>query len=103
MSAAETFGPVQMLVLEFDRTEFNGEVMPELERLKEQGTIRIIDLLFVAKNEDGEIEVVQRSDLAKDEAMEFGAFVGALVGLTAEVIHLPDVESACVDRSIAEQ
>jgi len=81
MSAAETFGPVQMLVLEFDRTEFNGEVMPELERLKEQGTIRIIDLLFVAKNEDGEIEVVQRSDLAKDEAMEFGAFVGALVGL----------------------
>ena len=81
MSSLATFGPVQMLVLEFDRTRFDGEVMPELERLKDQGIIRVIDLLFVAKPEGGELEVVQRSDLTKDDAMEFGAIVGALVGL----------------------
>ena len=81
MSSLATFGPVQMLVLEFDRTRFDGEVMPELERLKDQGIIRVIDLLFVAKPEGGELEVIQRSDLAKDDAMEFGAIVGALVGL----------------------
>jgi uncharacterized membrane protein len=81
MSSLATFGPVQMLVLEFDRTRFDGEVMPELERLKDQGTIRVIDLLFVAKPEGGELEVVQQSDLTKDDAIEFGAIVGALVGL----------------------
>jgi len=75
------FGPVQMLVLEFDRTQFNGEVMPELERLKEAGTIRLLDLLFVRKSEGGEVEVVQKSDLSQDEAMDFGALVGALVGM----------------------
>ena len=43
--------------------------------------IRVIDLLFVSKPEGGELEVVQRSDLSKDEAMDFGAIVGALVGI----------------------
>jgi uncharacterized membrane protein len=81
MSSAETFGPVQMLVLEFDRTRFDGTIMPELERLKEQGVIRVIDLLFVSKPVGGVLEVVQRSDLAQDQAMDFGAIVGALVGL----------------------
>ena len=83
MSAAEAmpFGPVQMLVLEFDRTRFDGEIMPELERLKDDGVIRLIDLLFVTKTEEGELDVIQTSDLSKDEAMDFGAMVGALVGL----------------------
>jgi uncharacterized membrane protein len=80
-SAKLPFGPVQMLVLEFDRTQFNGEIMPELERLKEDGVIRLIDHLFVRKPEGGEIEVVQQSDLTGEEAQEFGALVGALVGL----------------------
>ena len=78
----ETFGPVQMLVLEFDRTRFDGKVLPELERLKEEGLIRVIDLLFVAKPEGGgDLEVVQKSDLTTDQAMDFGAIVGALVGV----------------------
>jgi len=75
------FGPVQMLVLEFDRTEFNGAIMPELERLKDEGIIRLVDLLFVRKPKGGELEVVQQSDLTAEEAEEFGAIVGALVGL----------------------
>ena len=81
MNAEPTFGPVQMLVLEFDRTQFAGEVLPELERLKEAGIIRLIDLLFVRKPVGGELEIVQTSDLTQDEAIEFGALVGALVGL----------------------
>ena len=75
------FGPVQILVLEFDRTRFDGEILPELKRLTEEGIVRIVDLLFVAKPKGGELEVVQRSDLSKEEAMEFGTIVGALVGL----------------------
>jgi uncharacterized membrane protein len=81
------FGPVQMLVLEFDRTRFDGEIMPELERLKKEGIVRLIDLLFVTKR-NGEIESVQASDLSKDEAEAFGAIVGALIGAGAGVDDL---------------
>lgn len=76
-----TFGPVQMLVLGFDRTKFDGKVAPELERLKEAGIVRLLDLLFVRKPEGGELEVIQTSDLTHDEAVGFGAMVGALVGM----------------------
>ena len=82
MSETEpTFGPVQMLVVEFDRTKFEGDIIPELERLREAGIVRLLDLLFVRKPVGGELEVVRRSDLDEDEAIEFGALVGALVGL----------------------
>jgi uncharacterized membrane protein len=81
MSTLEKVGPVQVLVVEFDRTRFDGEILPELERLNEEGTIRVIDLLFVAKREGGELEVVQKSDLTTDEATELGALAGALIGV----------------------
>jgi len=82
VSAEEpTFGPVQMLVVEFDRTAFEGEVVPELERLREAGIVRLLDLLFVRKPVGGELEMVRRSDLDEDEATRFGALVGALIGL----------------------
>jgi uncharacterized membrane protein len=81
MTTAELpFGPVQMLVLEFDRTRFEGDIAPELERLSKAGIIRLVDLLFVRKPVGGELEVARSSDLTADEAMEFGAIVGALVG-----------------------
>lgn len=78
-TSALPFGPVQLLVLAFDRTQFDGEIMPEFERLKDEGTVRLIDLLFVRK-EGGEVEIMQASDLSTDEAEDFGALVGALIG-----------------------
>jgi uncharacterized membrane protein len=74
-------GPVQMLVIGFEGNHFTGEILPELQRLKEHDIVRLVDLLFVMKDDDGEIAILQASDLSQDEAMEFGAVVGALVGL----------------------
>jgi len=76
-------GPVQLLVLGFDKPDFQGEVLAELDRLKESDVARVIDALAVYKDAEGEITILERSDLSKDEAMEFGAVVGALVGLGA--------------------
>ena len=75
-----TLGPVQMLVVGFEGDNFTGEIRKELARLKEHDVIRLIDLLLVKKNADGELEVLQQSDLDQEEAEEFGAIVGALVG-----------------------
>ena len=75
-----TLGPVQMLVVGFEGDNFTGEIRKELARLKEHDVIRLIDLLLVKKNADGELEVLQHSDLDQEEAEEFGAIVGAQVG-----------------------
>ena len=77
------FGPVQMLVLEFDSENLKGEILPEMRRLKEAGIVRLIDLLVVQKQEDGDIITIQDTDLSQEEAMEFGAIAGALIGLGA--------------------
>jgi uncharacterized membrane protein len=82
MSDETIIGPVQMLMLGFEDTSLlKGEILAELQRLKEADLIRLVDLLFVAKDDDGEITVAQLSDLSEDEAMEYGAVAGALLGL----------------------
>jgi uncharacterized membrane protein len=78
------FGPVQMLVVGFEHGKFEGEILAELKRLREQDIIRLVDLLFVNKDDDGEIVTVELSDLSKEESMEFGALAGALIGLGAD-------------------
>ncbi|HET6195102.1 MAG TPA: DUF6325 family protein, partial [Acetobacteraceae bacterium] len=70
-----------MLVVGFDGDKFSGEILEELRRLREQDIVRLVDLLFVKKEEDGELVVIQASDLSQDEAMEFGATIGALIGI----------------------
>ena len=77
-------GPVQLIVLGFDHPEFHGEIRAELERLRESDTVRVIDALAVHKDADGELEVQHLSNLSKDEAIELGSKVGALIGLGIE-------------------
>ena len=79
-----TLGPVQMLIVGFQGDNFDGSIMEELNRLKEHDIVRLIDLMFVKKNEDGELETHHVSDLSTDEAEQFGAIVGALVGFGAD-------------------
>src|ERR1700760_2298137 len=77
-------GPVQLIVLGFEHPEFHGEIIAELERLKESDTVRVIDALAVHKDAEGESEVVHLSNLSKEEAIELGSKVGALIGLGIE-------------------
>jgi len=77
-------GPVQLIVLGFEHPEFHGEIIAELERLRESDTVRVIDALAVHKDADGEVAVAHLSNLTKDEAIELGSKVGALVGLGIE-------------------
>ena len=77
-------GPVQLLVLGFNHPNFHGEIIQELERLRDSDTVRVIDALAVHKDADGEIEVAHLSNLTLDEAVELGSKVGALIGLGIE-------------------
>jgi uncharacterized membrane protein len=77
-------GPVQLLVLGFTRPNFEGEIIEELERLRESDTVRVIDSLAVFKDANGDIEVAHLSNLTTEEAIELGSKVAALVGLGIE-------------------
>ncbi len=78
------FGPVQLLVVGFEDGKFEGEIIAELRRLREHDIIRLVDLLFVAKDEAGEVVELEQSDLSSEEAVQFGALAGALLGLGAD-------------------
>jgi uncharacterized membrane protein len=77
------FGPVQILVIGFDHPEFKGDIRAELERLRDHDVVRLIDLIVVRKDDEGNIEKLQQSDLSQDELEDFGAIVGALIGVGA--------------------
>ena len=77
-------GPVQLIVLGFEHPQFHGEIIGELERLRESDTVRVIDALAVYKDAEGELEVEHLSNLTQDEAVELGTKVGALIGLGIE-------------------
>jgi uncharacterized membrane protein len=63
---AMALGPIELLVVKFPGNRFSGEIIPALAELVENGTIRIVDLLFAVKNKEGDVKVLEFNDLAPD-------------------------------------
>jgi len=86
----DALGPVDFVIVEFPAGErnFTGEVAEELLALVEAGSIRVIDLLILEKNDDGTVDAVELSDL--DDLGPFEALEAELAELLAEddVEHL---------------
>jgi uncharacterized membrane protein len=80
----ESTGPIQMTCLAFPGNHFKGEILPEHEKLKQAGIVRIIDLLLVRKDDLGNVMVTTAGDLHWNEAVSFGSYVGALAGYAAD-------------------
>jgi uncharacterized membrane protein len=76
-------GPVQLLVLGFKHPDFQGEIRAELDRLRDNDLVRVIDALALRKDADGNVQTLHESQLSSDEQAAFGALVGGLIGLGA--------------------
>ena len=76
-------GPVQIIVIGFDEPEFRGTVLRELQALRAFGAVRLIDALFVSKDDWGGLIRMEMSDLTEAEKMEFGAVIGGMIGFGA--------------------
>ncbi len=76
-------GPVQLMVFAFDRPQFGGAIAAELDRLAQKELVRVIDALVVHKDAEGKVKTLQITDLTPTQAEEFGAVIGALIGLGA--------------------
>ncbi len=95
-----TIGPVSYTVIAFPGNQFNGNVAPEVAKLVASGTVRILDLVFVAKDEQGDtlsLEFDQMDELAAFNDIE--GDVGGLVNaedLDHVAANLPEGYSALV-------
>jgi hypothetical protein len=73
-------GPVQVLVVGFDRPTFSGEVLAEFTRLREAGIVRLVDLLLVSRTEEGVLETLAAPS---EVEAELGGLAAALLGKPA--------------------
>jgi uncharacterized membrane protein len=79
-----TLGPLEYLVVGFEGNRFTGEILPELHALRERDIVRIVDLLFLQKDQGGNIVLREVSDLSAEEARAYGPIAGDLRGLLTE-------------------
>src|SRR5262245_35429442 len=76
-----TLGPVELLAIEFPGNQFRGEIAPALQKLIEQGTIRIIDLVFVTRDESGVVTSRELSEIDSDVLVTWDPLVDDVLGL----------------------
>ena len=76
-----TIGPVQLMVLGFNDPQARGAIADELKRLRDSDMVRVADALVVVKDANGETAALETSQLTDEESVEYGALVGALIGL----------------------
>jgi uncharacterized membrane protein len=85
-----TLGPVSYTVIAFPGNQFNGNVAPEVEKLITNGTVRILDLVFVAKDNEGDTIILEFDQ--RDDLVAFGELDGEVGGLINEedLAHVGD-------------
>jgi hypothetical protein len=81
MANDDALGPISYLIVEFPGNRMTGEGLPILVDLVDQGLIRILDLLFVTRGEDGSLAAVDLQDLDLDGQLDVAVFEGASSGL----------------------
>ncbi len=81
-------GPIDYVLVEWQGRQPTGEALPHLVDLVDRGLIRILDLTFIAKDEDGSVAAIEIADLG--DVAEIAVFEGASSGL----IHEDDVAQA---------
>jgi hypothetical protein len=94
-----TLGPVEYLLIGFPGNQFKGEIVPALADLIEAGTVRILDLVFVKKDEDGSITTFEYDALT--EAPGFAALDGEAGGLLNDDDIALAAEALAPDSSAA--
>jgi Family of unknown function (DUF6325) len=76
-----TMGPISYLIVEFPGNKMTGEGFPILIDLVDRGVIRILDLVFVRRDQDGTMRAVELADIDHDGQFDLAVFEGASAGL----------------------
>jgi hypothetical protein len=102
MSEKKITGPIQVLIVGFENFEASGKILAELRRVRKRGVIRLVDLLFVQKDKDGNVtDTMHLTDFSEAERERLGSIASVLIGLGTK-----DVEAAaaeCGPMSVTER
>jgi uncharacterized protein DUF6325 len=77
-------GPLEYLVVGFEKYRFTGQILAELRVAQEQGIIRVVDLCVIQKDKQGNVTERELSELSGEEAKELSPLAGNLMGLLAD-------------------
>jgi len=81
-------GPLEYVVIKFEGNRFTGEILPQIKASQQKGIIRLVDLLFVKKDEQGNIQANEVDDLGEEVAAAYEDLTRDLQGLfTAEDVQ----------------
>jgi len=76
-----TLGPLEYLIVAFEGNKFSGEILNALHDAQEKGIIRVIDMLVIKKDEQGDVTALELSELSEEEARPFSFFAGGLLSI----------------------
>jgi hypothetical protein len=79
-------GPIEYIVVGFPGNKFNGEILPELGALVESGMIRILDVVFIGKDAEGEVLAFEINEMVDLQGLD------DLEGETGGLISPADIE-----------
>ena len=77
-------GPVEYVVISFEGNHFKGEIIPALKDVVDKGIIRIIDLVFIRKDEDDSITMIELENLEDIVGDQFDPLVEMVSGLVGD-------------------
>ena len=83
-SDVNAMGPISYLIVEFPGNKMTGEGLANLVDLVDRGIIRILDLMFVSRDSDGAMQVIDVRDIDGDGELDLAIFEGAASGLLDE-------------------
>ncbi|MET9907651.1 DUF6325 family protein [Streptomyces sp. NPDC006476] len=86
----DDMGPIDYVVVEFPGNRMTGEAFPLLVDLVDRGIIRILDLRFIRKDEDGSVTALEIADLTGDGRLDLAVFEGA----SSDLLGQDDLEEA---------
>lgn len=86
----EDMGPIDYVVVEFPGNHMTGEAFPLLVDLVDRGIIRLLDLRFIKKDEDGSVTALEIADLTGDGHLDLAVFEGA----SSDLLGQDDLEEA---------
>jgi uncharacterized membrane protein len=78
-----TYGPMQLIAIGFGHASLPLDFVSQLRRLRAEGIVRLVDAVFVSKDNHGDSNAIKVSDLDEEETILLGTIAGALFGFGA--------------------
>jgi len=84
------YGALEYVLFQFDDDRFIDEILPKMVASKERGCVRVVDLVFIMKDEAGQLTVVEVAELSDEDEAQFAPLISDTIGL----LSMADIEIA---------